>query len=213
VKQLIKLSSFILFVVLLSSCTFPFSRGVPRVEGATPEEVTQRHVPNLGQPTPSHVEIHGTRDTLHGVLVLYTAQRPRQAGPPTPPNMGYVLTTQQGDTWQVAESAYGGSLPLRGQAIDYRSGAFAGGRSNTWIVYGQVLDPDVAAVEATFDTGQVMRDTVSGEMFGLIGANVATVCEVRALDAQGNVLQQFDPAQSPAAPPDAQQRATRCPAH
>ena len=207
-RQLVQL---LLFVILLSACSLPLTGGVPRVHGATPEDVAHRHVPNLARPAPAHVQIHGTRETPHGVVVLYTAAMPQQDGPPNPPNMGYVLTKEQGGTWQVTESTYGASHAAPGQLVAYRTGPFGGSARNAWIVYGRVFDPNVAAVEVAFDTGQVLRDRVTGDMFSLSATNATTACEVRALDAQGVVLQQSNPAAPHLGDPNAHERATRCP--
>jgi hypothetical protein len=126
--------------------------------------------------------------------------------------MGYVLKEQHGTRWQATESTYGASVTESGQLAEYQSAAFGGSGSHAWIVYGRVLNPAIVAVEATFETGQVVRDAVTDEMFGVVAAAATTVCDVRLLDAQGNVLQQLDPAQSRTAPPDAQARAAQCPA-
>lgn len=203
----------LLITASLTACSLPLSRGVPRVSGATPEEVVQRHVPNLGRPAPGNVRVHGTRVLPQGTLVLYTADAANQGGPSTPLNMGYALTKQHGATWQVEESTYGGGIAEGGQLIEYHSAPLgSGGRPTDWIVYGRVLDPTVVIVEASFDTGQVVHDSVTGAMFGLVAPAATTVCDVRLLNAQGQVLQRLDPTQARAAPPDAQARVARCPA-
>ncbi len=202
----------LLIALLVSACSLPLPLGVPRVQGATPEEVTQRYVPHLGRPAPAHVQIHGTRTVPQGVVVLYTADMPAQDGPPNPPNMGYVFTTQRRGSWQATRSTYGSSFVAPGQLLDYRSGAFAGGANTAVIVYGRVLSPEVTAVEATFDTGQVVRDQVTGAMFSLIAPDATAACELRALDTHGNVVEQFAPAHADVAPHDAQARAASCPA-
>lgn len=201
----------VLVAVSLSACSVPFMGGVPRVSGATPEDVAQQHVPQLGRPAPTNVRVHGTRNAARDTCAIHGGNtKPRRGA--QPPNMGYVLTEQHGTRWQATESTYGASVAEAGQLAEYRSGTFGGSGSHAWIVYGRVLNPAIVAVETTFDTGQVVRDAVTGEMFGVVAAAATTVCDVRLLDAQGRVVQQLDPAQSRTTPPDTHARAARCPA-
>lgn len=56
-------------------------------------------------------------------------------------------------------------------------------------VYGRILSPEVAAVEATFNTGETLRDEGNGGMFALTSFRAAEICEFRVLGANDQVLQ------------------------
>jgi hypothetical protein len=57
------------------------------------------------------------------------------------------------------------------------------------ILLGRALDPRVAYVEATFDTGDVRKDAIVDGIYALVGPEEATnICEMRVYDAQGVML-------------------------
>jgi hypothetical protein len=56
-------------------------------------------------------------------------------------------------------------------------------------VYGRILSPEVAAVEATFDNGETLRDEGNGRMFALTSFRAAEIWEFKVLDANDQVLQ------------------------
>ena len=56
-------------------------------------------------------------------------------------------------------------------------------------ISGRTLTSEVVAVEATFSTGQTLRDQVTNGVFGIMLPRAAKICEVRMLGANGQVLQ------------------------
>lgn len=81
-----------------------------------------------------------------------------------------------------------------------------------FIVYGWTSPTvDVATIEVTLDTGTPVRDTVTDGMFAVTSSDATVVCELRALNPQGQVVydHRVDPT-VPAGPPDVQQRLQRC---
>jgi hypothetical protein len=56
-------------------------------------------------------------------------------------------------------------------------------------IFGRALSSEVVAVEATFSTGQTLRDQVTNGVFGMMLPRAAKICEVRILGANGQVLQ------------------------
>jgi hypothetical protein len=59
------------------------------------------------------------------------------------------------------------------------------------VVWGYTYAPQVAAVEVTFNTGTERKDRVTGGMYAVV-AEASAACEVRALDANGRVLQRLN---------------------
>jgi hypothetical protein len=60
-------------------------------------------------------------------------------------------------------------------------------------LYGQVLKPKVAVVEATFNDGQILRDRSNNGVFALMALGATGVCEVRILGTDNQILRQEDP--------------------
>jgi hypothetical protein len=56
-------------------------------------------------------------------------------------------------------------------------------------IFGRALSSEVVAVEATFSTGQTLRDQVTDGVFGIVLPRAAKICEVRIMGANGQVLQ------------------------
>ena len=72
--------------------------------------------------------------------------------------------------------------------IEYPAGGFSTRSAIYAYVYGTVLAPQVAAVEALFDTGQVLRDAVHDGAYGMVLPGSRGPCQVRALGQDGQVL-------------------------
>jgi hypothetical protein len=85
------------------------------------------------------------------------------------------------------------TVPIPYAAVTWRFGVK---RTDYLLTYGHALSSEVAVVEATFTTGQTLRDALTEGMFAII-ADAARVCAVRVLDAEGRMLQEIGPAQHP----------------
>lgn len=206
IRNLLKV---VLAALLPSGCSMPLLWRVPPASGATPEEAALRLIPNLSRPAPAEIRVLATYPVRGGAVVFYIKRQQGSGGPPAPLDMGYVLAEQRGTTWHAIESSSGVSLLSQpGELLVYNSGTLRGGQA--WLVYGRVVGPNVAAVEATFDQGQTVRSDVRDGMFAIVAPGAKAACEVRALDAQGTVLQPSDPSKQSNAPPGAQQRVQRC---
>ncbi len=143
----------------------------------------------------------GTRAWGRVTVVLYTELRlAEELGPPTgglrPPMqlLGYSLVEQTPlGTWRALESGTSEVSPLPSEdLVDFRSGHSRSNAMEFSIVYGRALSSDVMTVEATFDTGQVVRDAASDGLFVLIVPVDAAPCELRALNADSQVMRRID---------------------
>jgi hypothetical protein len=171
-------------LLLLTAC----GHRPPTASGATPEEAAVHVVQKIGYES-ADIQLHGSRVTPYGTAVLYTAGHARAAEDSA---MGFVLTQQRGSSWVTRDVMHhllhGWIRNTHYVDVTGRVHDLAGQRVGS--TFGLVLDPQVTAVQVTFDNGQVLRDTVTSEgMFVLLTDDSAGYCEVKALDAQGQVLE------------------------
>lgn len=152
--------TFPLLAFVLLGCSLPWGSGIPRAGGPTPEAAARQLISHLSEPAPAEIRLHGTRAAWGGRIVLFTTKGRATGGPPDPSGMGFVLVEPQGTTWQAAGSHFGSSFAQPAMRIAYVS--HPGIRQGDWIVYGRTLNPEVVAVEVTFDNGQILRDDVTG---------------------------------------------------
>jgi type IV pilus biogenesis protein CpaD/CtpE len=150
-----------LLLQLLTAC----GHRPPTAAGATPEEAAMRTV------------------------VLFTTGQDRVS---ENSRIGFVLTEQQGERWVTRDVM---STMLQGwvrntHSVDVSSWVMDLNGRRAGATYGEVLHPDVAAVEVTFDNGRTVRDAVTPEgMFALMVDDAAAYCRVKVLDAQDQVLE------------------------
>ncbi|HEY9907925.1 MAG TPA: hypothetical protein V6D18_10035 [Thermosynechococcaceae cyanobacterium] len=153
-----------------------------------------------GKTPAANVQVLSTHRWSQGVVVLYSAlcpgDNPRAQMQPV---FGHQVVKQDGINWQVsgsdsyrteklgAERSATSSEKLVRYSI---SKSTSQGNDRYAILYGQVLKPKVTAVEATFDNGQVVRDESGNGVFALIAPGSSTVCELRVLGADNQILQQ-----------------------
>jgi len=141
-----------------------------------------------------NLQIAGTRQYGNRAIVLYRGVQPASGTEPATDMFGYGYLSRSPLGWSFGSGGAGGSNPPPEPAalIDYGVGTFRDGLMPVTVVYGQVLDPQVAAVEAQFADGSTARDTVTGGVFAIRELGTSTVCALRALDAQGTALRDFD---------------------
>ena len=108
---------------------------------------------------------------------------------------GYQVFVRQGMTWRASS---GGSVAAPSQEttsngrINYYTVGQVEGRDpddRYTMVEGQVSSADVVAVEARFDTGEVLRDRVEKDRFAIIAARAARACELRLLGTNDQLLE------------------------
>lgn len=168
-------------------------------------------IPNaggIGSPDIKNLRVHGTRPMPHnGRLVLYSADcSPADRRAVATQVFSYALVTPRGPFWETTgiSARFEGS----GQATDANLVAYdtRGNHGEGYaIVFGWVTSPRVAAVEASFDNGQIRRDGVIDGVFALTNFDAHAVCELRVVDSNDRVLERiaipsFDMHVDPTAP-------------
>lgn len=185
-----QITPLLLFVLFLTACGL-------RGGFATAEEAGLNAALKIERETPwQHIsaDVHGTRQTPWGTLVLYSRENPNAVPPLFPLQMGFVMTKQQGDSWQRSGALWQTDVvPLPNSFVEYRMLTLPLVNQQNTIVVGQVSAPEVTSIEATFDTGQIVQDQVTDSMFALVAQNAVAACRVRVLDAQGAMLQEINP--------------------
>lgn len=131
-----------------------------------------------------------------GVVVLYSALCPNNRQPAALERVfGHKVMERNGKRWQVSGSDSFGeeSQPSPSERLvnyDISKSSSSGDRYT--ILYGQILAPKVAAVEATFDNGKVVRDEGMNGVFALISPGATGVCELRVLGPDNQILHTDD---------------------
>ncbi len=165
-----------------------------------------------GKAKAERFKVLSTHAWSQGVIVLYSALCPTNDGAShngsndakalMQPVFGHKVMRRNGNTWQVSSTgSYGvetASVPSE-QFVTYgisrsqNQSAFTRASVNEEhyaILYGQVLQPKVLAVEATFDNGKTLRDETHNGSFVLISAGATGVCELRVLGLDNQILRQ-----------------------
>ncbi len=182
----------------------------------TPQESARQSTLTMSPESAATFQVMGTRQWERGVVVLYTYLQPAQEQRPPMQIFGYTLVVPSGwGTWQAVGSGAGGSNapPPAENLVHYSYGGGGGSQRGFFsIVSGYVLAPNVAAVEITFDNGQVLRDKTGDGLFAVVTTAKVAACELRVLDDQGQILRRIDtsstasPSKEPGGPP-----ASSCP--
>lgn len=143
-------------------------------------------------------QVLSTQRWSNGVIVLFSGLCPGDDRKAAMKRIfGHKVVKRSGIGWQVSgsDSYSPKALQTRPETlIDYnisRSEKQQGDRYT--ILYGQVLKPKVAVVEATFNDGQILRDRSSNGVFALMALGATGVCEVRILGTDNQILRQEDP--------------------
>lgn len=167
----------------------------------TPEDAVSNMRSCLG-PT-DHFQIRNRRPWHSGFIVLYTAVCPPNEKFDVPISVvGYAYVEPHQGDWRIRSSlARGTESPPPEQLVDIaRTGGWAANPLREFsIVFGQVLAPEVAAVEVTFADGMVLRDEPTNGVFTLVTDGKVDSCEMRIYGANGQLLKRRDlsPPQQP----------------
>jgi|GEM_PF-5770499 len=186
---------YIALVLLLVVILLAISGCGTEQGAATPEAAALSHVRQMGPPSSAFsrgrdVTIHGAYEVPVGTVVVYSKQRADTAASSL--NLGYVLVEQRDGRWYPVEVNYS-YQPQQPSLIVYEASPIVGKAEAGWIIYGRTLSDVVTAVEIILDTGPSVQDNVTDATFALVAPEGRIVCQIRALDARGQVLQQLDP--------------------
>lgn len=193
----------VLSLVLLAGCS------VPLVGTLTPEQAARQSLSAPGG-DPSSFRLASTRTLPSGkVVVLYYATHTLPSGNLID-TFNYTVLERASVGWQSVAGGGGDSGKGRPAAelVKYGTGGGSLGMitERFAMVDGEALAPEVVAVEATFDTGQVVRDLVVDGVFAVVLEGANDACEVRILGANDVVLRTDD-----VRPPLDSPVPTRCP--
>lgn len=122
----------------------------------------------------------GNRLVVHHYMVV-------PPGQPARSEFGYALVELRRGGWSVFSAELAGSVAPPAQ-ISYASTQL----DQTLFVYGRTIDPQIKAIEITTNTGQSVRAIVENEGFAVLVPAAQQLQTLRALDAQGQVLEQHD---------------------
>lgn len=161
-------------------------------------------------PTGDHPKAEGfkvlsTQAWSQGVIILYSALCPVATDnekTTMQPVFGHKVVKRNGSTWQVSGSESYGTEPNPSpseQLVEYGISRSSSNTTSTapegeryTILYGRVLQSKVAAIEATFDNGKILRGRSSNGAFALLAAGATGICELRILGADNQILKQED---------------------
>jgi hypothetical protein len=162
---------------------------VPTFSNRSPQAAVQRGL-QIGRASITKHELLGQRDIGNGLVVVVhryvEAATPER---PATPWFGYGVAQQTDNGWfspgtgavELAPPPPAGNLVIHGVG-------YTGYQTDTRFVYGQTLAPEVTAVEALFNTGQVLRDEADDGAFVLAAPKNATSTELQVIGQDGAVV-------------------------
>lgn len=161
------------------------------------------------------IEVLGTHRWDNGlIVVLYSALCPPKDGRSALERvLGHQFVRRDGLNWQVSSRdsySINNSQDSSEKLIEYRVSQSKSKASSTQtsfqifpfsqaaqidrytLVYGRILSPEVVAVEATFDDGQIVRASRDAKTFALLSNNSAHICELRVFGTGNQILRRED---------------------
>jgi hypothetical protein len=197
-----------LLTCLIGTITFVISGGAvlflvqlrqDAVMTTLPKEMARQNVacPKNQNISAEKFQVLSTHRWSQGVVVLYSAVCPgRNQREPMQRVIGHKVVKRNGTQWQISGSdSYGietSDSPAERLVEFSISKSLEPGRDRYAILYGQVLKSKVAAVEATFDNGQVVRDHGDDGVFALLSPGATGICELRIIGRDNQILKQQD---------------------
>ncbi len=164
---------------------------------ATPDEALRRSFSCPGQPEVEarNVQVLTTRKWSKGILAIYRGNcltADKQSS--DQPVLSYRVMKQTGMEWRLSgTSSYFVMAPSKttpASLIDYGVGHTIGkGTNRQTIVYGQVLSPQVSAIEVTFNNGKSLRDESPDGLFALVAPGATGICDIRVFGFDNQILQ------------------------
>jgi len=179
------------FLLLLAGCTFHDSTQTIDAlndRSLTPEAAARKTVSCLSEHAEGGaVQVRDQVPYAAGLLILFTATCPAPDDPATRYDVvDYAVVEQQG-LWATRFSNWSGEGRQPMMAV--LSGQ--GGQAGHQIFYGRTLNADVAVVEVRLGSGQQHDLPITNQVFHLVLSGADPLCRLRALAADGTVLEQL----------------------
>jgi hypothetical protein len=165
---------------------------------ALPKDLIYQKVdcPTDGKVKAENLQVVSTQKWAQGIVVLYSALCPgRSQKAPMLTIFGHKVVKRNGISWQISGGdSYGTKDPggASDQLVEYGISKSTTQGNRYTVLYGQVLKPKVAAVEATFNNGKILRDWSNNGAFVLVAPGATGVCELRLLGSDNQILRQED---------------------
>lgn len=166
----------------------------PRLVDITnPDEVARSELDCGNLAVTRDFEVVERRETPYGPLLTYKAVclsalhgRTRMYGY----SVGKVVGSGEREG-MGGQSSVETTTPDR--VVDFSVGTFSDDRSgDVVIINGQLLSPEAVVVEAVYGDGKVIREQPEGDVFALLATGTVRACQLRILDAEGNVLHESE---------------------
>lgn len=184
VQRLSHASVLMCSLVMLAGCGLFAGPPPPSAIGTTPETTVRTHV--LKQLPPDVAQSFtwlSTHPLTDGAIVLYTTP---QFGEDVPM---FQVAWRDERGWFTNECCDGGGGSL--VSADGLDGIAVFSMLHTpdvHVLIVRALTPEVAQVEATFNTGETSRAPATNGLFVLAAEDALNICEMRLLDPNGTVL-------------------------
>lgn len=182
-----------------------------------PKNVLQQTLscPPTGDTTAKPLEVLDTVQWSEGAIVLYKTFCPAENGQnKMQPVFGYQLAKRSGMSWQISGAGNYGSTNSAlepEKLVEYGLGQSEPDRRTRYmVVYGQALSPKVAAIEATFDNGNLVHAKARNGVFALIAPGADRICELRVIGKYNQILRRDDLTTLPQPEPKNPKWSNRC---
>ncbi|MGV0025213.1 hypothetical protein [Phormidesmis priestleyi] len=172
---------------------------------ATPEEALRQTFSCPGKPSveAKNFQVLTTRKWSKGIVAVYRGvcpddDKPTFANEKKEPKevLGYRAMRRIGMEWYLSSSGSHqsqkskSSKTVSAKLIDYGvNRASVKGKDRHTVLYGQVLSPQVSAIEATFNNGKSLRDESPDGMFAIVATGATGVCDIRVFGYDNQILQ------------------------
>lgn len=172
-QQLLRLVTLLVLISTLTGCN------LLTVIGGQ-EQALRQDIAAQGR-TFQNFQIRGARTLRQQEIVLYSFVDERQL-----PVFGYALMARRGATWKIEQRRSFGGRPTP-PLVAYDQDRI----NDALLIFGQVLQADVQAVEVTFDNGQTIRDEADDQVFAVVSPGASGLRELRVLGRNNTVLERY----------------------
>lgn len=172
---------------------------------ATPEEALSRpfSCPSKPEVEAKNFQVLTIRKWSKGIVAVYRGLCPvnaKQSFSKDRKNLEQVLSYRAVNRnrmeWHLSSTgSYRSQIeekgkPASAKLVDYGVN-WTGGKGNDRhaVLYGQVISPQVSAIEATFNNGKSLRDESPDGLFALVAPGATGICDIRVFGYDNQILQ------------------------